>query len=147
MQESSHTEEEEEEEEEALLDALTDVLNEGEIDVEEIVPILEVVEFSFEQSVTEKSSFRPDQEVKQESVLEKSSEHEQYVHDEQPVLEWSAREPEQEVKSPNRTKLDEEMMMPVQEAPETLDSHVEVFSAAEAMEENTITSEPYLMEE
>ncbi len=119
------------------------MLDEGEVDVEEIVPIL-VIDFSLEQSDTEKSSFRPDQEVEQESVLERSSEHEQIIHDEQPVLDWS--EPEQEVKSPIRTKLDEEMMIPVQEAPETLDSYVEVFRA-EAIEENTIISADYVMEE
>ncbi len=37
-------------------------------------------------------------------------------------------------------------MMPVQEAPETLDSYVEVFRA-EAIEENTIISADYVMEE
>ncbi len=118
---------------------MVDVLiEEGEIDVEEIIPILEIVEFSFEQQQPDtKKSFESDQQDTEQSVPEKIWEqHDQELHDKQPVLEWSVREPEEEM-----GKLDKDMMPSIQEEdPETLDSHVEILSAEP-------TEDAYVMEE
>ncbi len=91
-----------------------------------------MVGFGFEQQQPDtKKSFESDQQDDEQSVPEKIWEqHDQEVHDEQPVLGWSAREPEEEM-----GKLDKEMTPPIQEEdPETLDSHVEIFNA-EPMED------------
>ncbi len=108
----------------------------GETDVEEIVPIVEVIEFSFEQlqPADIEKSFESDIQDGEQSVGKRPWEqHDNEALNESPVLEWSPSEPEEEMAS----KLNVETIPPpIQEKdPKTLDSHVEILNDAYVIEE------------